>query len=81
MALIHFLLAYDRSAGRLISEVVPFNNAHEAAEAYKDLEVEHRLDDNVEIVLIGSDSIDTVMRTHSNYFGAARSIEDLLALN
>lgn len=80
MALIHFLLAYDRSAGRLLSQV-RFDDAHEAAEAYKQLEVEHQRDENVEIVLIGSDSIETVMQTHSNYFGEPRSIEDLLAIN
>jgi hypothetical protein len=79
MALIHFLLAYDRAAGHLISQV-PFTDAHEATEAYKQLEVEHRLDENVEIVLIGSDSIETVMKTHSNYFGEQRSIEDLLTI-
>jgi hypothetical protein len=33
------------------------------------LEREHRGDDKLEIVLIGSDSIETVRRTHSNYFG------------
>ena len=36
-----------------------------------DLEVEHRRDDNVEIVLIGSDSIETVMQTHSNLLRGA----------
>ncbi len=78
MALIHFLLAYDRSLGAVVSEA-SFVDAHEAAEAYKALELEHQRDSNMEIVLIGSDSIETVMRTHSNYFGES-SIDDLLAV-
>lgn len=78
MALIHFLLAYNRAQGVLVSEAA-FGDAHEAAEAYKQLELEHRADSNMEIVLIGSDSIETVRQTHSNYF-AESSIDDLLAV-
>ena len=72
------LRAYDRSLGAVVSEA-SFVDAHEAAEAYKALELEHQRDSNMEIVLIGSDSIETVMRTHSNYFGES-SIDDLLAV-
>lgn len=44
-----------------------------ALEAYAAKEVEHRDDRSVEIVLIGSDSIETVRLTHANYFdGTAR---------
>ncbi len=67
MALIHFLLVYDHAAGRLLSRV-EFRNADEAAEAYSDMELEHRGDRHLEIVLVGADSIETIMQTHGNYF-------------
>ena len=78
--MIHFLIAYDRVAGDVLSRQ-PFTDAHLAAEAYKDLELKHADDANMEIVLIGSDSIETVMQTHSNYFGDAMSLDDLLVVN
>ena len=63
----HFLVVYDISVGE--AQVVPFDNDYEAAlEAYNNLEQEHRKDANVEVVLLGSDSIDTLHRTHSSYF-------------
>ena len=42
----------------------------QAVKAYEELESEHRYDDHVEIVLVGADSLDTVMLTHGNYFDA-----------
>lgn len=41
-------------------------------------EQEHR-QDSVEIVLVGADSMDTVRRTHSNYFERGHTLDDLLA--
>lgn len=64
----HFLIVYDRLSGEVLSQR-QFEDANEAAAAYAALEREHRHDDNLEIVLIGSDSLETVMQTHSNYFG------------
>lgn len=64
----HFLIVYDRLHGVVLSRS-QFEDADEAAGAYAALELRHRNDDNLEIVLIGSDSIETVMQTHSNYFG------------
>jgi hypothetical protein len=78
MALIHFLIAYNRAEGVLVSEAM-YRDAHEAAEAYTALELEHKHDSNMEIVLIGSDSIETVRQTHSNYFSES-SLDDLLAV-
>ena len=78
MALIHFLIAYDRALGVVVSRL-QFDDAHEASEAYKRVEFEHSGDSNMEIVLIGSDSIETVKRTHRNYFDDAMSFDDLLA--
>jgi len=41
-------------------------------DAYEAAEEEHRGDTNWTIVLVGSDSIDTVRKTHASYFGTAR---------
>lgn len=67
MSLIHFLLIYDLNAGRLLRQE-QFSSADAAAAAYGDAEREHVNDDRVEIVLIGSDSIETIHRTHGHYF-------------
>ncbi|MDQ1364907.1 MAG: hypothetical protein QOE07_1966 [Acidimicrobiaceae bacterium] len=40
-----------------------------ATDAYKAAEAEYRDDPNIEIVLIGADSLSTVERTHGHYFG------------
>lgn len=64
----HFLIVYDRLHGVVLNRQ-EFTDGARAASAYAELENLHRDDDNLEIVLIGSDSIETVMLTHSNYFG------------
>jgi hypothetical protein len=47
------------------------------------MEEQHRYERNMEIVLVGADSIETVMLTHGNYFdadpGAAGSARPYLA--
>lgn len=67
VSLIHFLLVYDHVREELVSQD-EFTDAGEAAEAYEALEREHRKDPNLEIVLVGADSIDTIKMTHGNYF-------------
>jgi hypothetical protein len=63
----HFLILYDILLGE--ATVTPFDKDYESAvSAYERLEQEHREDPNVEVVLLGSDSIDTLRRTHSSYF-------------
>ena len=77
MGMTHFVLVYDRAQRSLIRSE-EFSDATEAAERYAALEVEHRGDD-IEIVLVGSDSIETVKRTHGNYFGGRdRVLTDFL---
>ena len=68
MALIHFLLVYDRVRGVLAMEPAEYEDASTAAEAYEQAEWEYRLNSDIEIVLIGADSIETVRQTHRNYF-------------
>lgn len=74
MALLHFLLIYDRLRGSLAQEPLEFNDAAAAAQAYESAELEHRGDRDLEIVLIGADSLDTVKQTHRNYFESGDSI-------
>jgi hypothetical protein len=68
MAVIHFLLVYDLNLQRLIEPTREFRDAQEAAVAYAALEATHCGDKDVEIVLVGADSIDTIMQTHGQYF-------------
>jgi hypothetical protein len=74
----HFLVLYDIANG--LAQVESFGKDYDAAlAAYNDAERAHRDDDNVEVVLLGSDSIDTLERTHSSYFELAeRHIDRLI---
>jgi hypothetical protein len=67
MALIHFLLLYDLNAQKLILQR-EYRDGEEAAQAYAQLEAEYRGNDDVEIVLVGADSIETIRLTHGQYF-------------
>jgi len=63
----HFLVVYDITAGKATIE--PFGTDYErAVEAYEDSEKVHRDDGNIEVVLLGSDSRETLERTHASYF-------------
>lgn len=75
MSLRHFLLVFDHRLGRLVGPPREFRNADEAITAYSQTERMYEKDESMEIVLIGSDSLDTIRETHANYFDgtAARS--------
>lgn len=70
MALIHFLLVYDLVRQRLVHEA-QFTDPAEAASEYARLEFEHRGDRDLEIVLVGADSLETIKRTHGHYCDGA----------
>jgi hypothetical protein len=64
----HFLLVYDHDQGKLV-QLQEFDNSDDAVQAYADKEKEiGEMDSRMEIVLIGSDSLETVKLTHANYF-------------
>ena len=63
----HYLLVFDHRLGKL-TRCEEFADATKAVEAYSATEREHEGENYLEIVLIGSDSLETVRRTHSNYF-------------
>ena len=65
--LIHFLLVCDHDEGRLV-DVRQFNDPDEAGAAYSATEREYEQRQAIEIVLIGSESWETVQLTHANYF-------------
>jgi hypothetical protein len=73
----HFLVVYDLAAGE--ATVREFGTDYDAAlsacaEAEEDLSNRGVYD----IVLIGSDSLETIKRTHSSYFHTEDSFESLL---
>jgi hypothetical protein len=72
MALIHFLLVYDLNLQRLVDQQ-EFRDGAVAAKAYADLEERYRGRDEWEIVLVGADSIETIMLTHGQYFAESAS--------
>lgn len=78
MALQHFLLVYDFGAQRLVSQK-EFGDGNEAATAYAALESKYRGRDDLEIVLVGADSIETIKRTHAHYFDAVEADSPFLA--
>jgi hypothetical protein len=74
----HFLIVFDHAEGKLI-ELDEFGEDSDAAvEAYAAKEKELRDRELVEIVLIGSDSLDTVKLTHANYFDGTASVSKYL---
>jgi hypothetical protein len=68
----HFLVTYYTRESRV--DVQEFGNDHDAAlEAYMELEYKYRDREDLDIVLLGADSLETVKRTHSSYFGEGKS--------
>lgn len=73
----HFLVVYDIAESH--ADVTPFERDYEAAlAAYNVAEEKHRDDPNVEVVLFGSDSVQTLERTHSSYFELSEKHVDRL---
>jgi hypothetical protein len=76
----HFLLVFDHAAGRLISMQEFGTDGKSALAAYAETELACRDRDLIEIVLIGSDSYDTVKLTHANYFDGSVAVSKYLRL-
>lgn len=74
----HFLLVFDHSAGRLLDVQRFGSDADRALVAYAAKERELEKDKMVEIVLIGSDSFETVKLTHANYFDGTVAVSPYL---
>jgi chromosome segregation and condensation protein ScpB len=78
MAFQHFLLVYDLARQELVRQL-EFHDGDEAAAAYRELEGEYRGRSDLEIVLVGADSIETIKQTHAHYFERVASSSPYLA--
>ncbi len=73
----HFLIVYDIPSSR--ADVRPYGTDYDGAlEAYEQAEQDARDHPNLEVVLLGADSLETIKRTHSSYFQTHESFEALL---
>jgi hypothetical protein len=62
----YFLVAYDVSTGGL--QVEEYDSASATAAEYSVRERQYRDRPEIEVVLVGADSLETVKKTHSHYF-------------
>jgi hypothetical protein len=67
----HFLLVFDHANATLIEMTEFGSDVDRALREYAAREETYRNDLAIDIVLVGSDSLDTVQVTHANYFGGA----------
>lgn len=77
-AIQHFILVFDHAQGRLVEELDFQTDSDGAVRAYAELEERYREAKNMDIVLIGSDSIETVRLTHANYFDGSAAVSRFL---
>jgi hypothetical protein len=73
-----FLIVFDHDRGALRQDVTIFVDPAKALSAYDAAERHFAEQAQIEVVLIGSDSLDTVRRTHANYFDGTDALERLL---
>lgn len=76
---LQFLLVYDHRLGRLV-RCEAFEDVDAAVAECSRLEQEFILERSVEVVLIGSDSLETVRITHANYFEGSVTSPYLIGL-
>lgn len=64
---IHYLLTYRYTDQEV--EIETFKDSKKATQAYAEKEADYAgRSDEFEIVLVGADSIETIMKTHGHYF-------------
>ena len=67
--IVYFLIRFDRAAGKQ-ADLREFTDSNEAVAAYTAEEEKYVDDPHMDIVLLGSSNIETVQKTHGNYFGS-----------
>ena len=73
----HFLITFDPATGA--TDVRPFGTDYDAAQAaYAEAEQVNGLSGDLDVVLLSADSLATIEKTHSSYFGGNASLEELL---
>jgi hypothetical protein len=76
----HFLLVFDHARAELVDLTDFGTDVKSAMSEYARLERQHmEQSDSIEIVLIGSDSLDTVKVTHANYFDGTVAVSKYFA--
>jgi hypothetical protein len=69
--MIYFVICYDRNAGLgTIDSEYTDADAHAAMRRRMELEGLHSGDESIEIVVLGSESLDSLKQTHSRYFSS-----------
>lgn len=74
----HFLLIFDHDQGTLLGMREFGEDSDAAVAAYAESERAYESAPRVEIVLIGSDSLETVRLTHANYFDGTVAVSKYL---
>lgn len=64
----HFLIVFDHEQRRPVGRIARFDDAVTASDAYAAAERQYADASHIEVVLLGSDSVATLRRTHPNYF-------------
>lgn len=79
-AIQHFLLVFDHGKNELIKTLRFGEDAQAATKCYGEFEKKYRDSSLIDIVLVGSDSLETVKVTHSIYFTGTseRKVHDAL---
>ncbi len=77
MKIKHFLLVYDHALGRQVQATDFGNDSSRALKEYERLEEQYRETPTMDIVLVGSDSLETIKITHRNYFDERRTMADI----
>lgn len=72
----HFLIVFDRSTGRQLA-LEEFSSSERALAAYEAAESNKGDDKMIDVVLVGSDSLETVKVTHASYFREGLTAENL----
>lgn len=80
-AIKHFLLVFDHRIDELLSYESFDSDAQEATKRYGEMEQQYKDSHTIDIVLVGSDSIETVKVTHANYFTgeSVKMVQDALS--
>ena len=73
----HFLLAFNHATNELVHEEDFGSDVDRATDAYISLEQQYRENLAMDIVLVASDSLDTVKVTHSTYFPVANQQDEI----
>ena len=72
----HFVLVYDRRAGRLSAPIEDFEDSALGMKRRFELERLHRDDSSIEVVMLSASSEEQIRSTHSRYF---KTLSELVA--